>query len=211
MKRDRRMPDVFYTGELPPLKKLLLNICNIIAYFNGDIKRTESMKQSMKEAYDGKKMGDVKDYDTYAQDHYHKIASKLMEDVPNNIRGKDILDVGCGSGILTLKLLANGARKVMCVDISENMLKTLKNKVLSSGYDPDLIEVKTADAENLPFEDNSFDTVVSSMVFGLVPNQVKMLQEMVSVAKQGGVIGMSTQGPKLYLEFTIPAIDLLPK
>ncbi len=211
MKRSSHMPDVFYTGELPPLKKLVLNVSNIIAWFNGDIKRTGAMKQSMKEAYDGKRTEDVKYYDTYAQDHYHKIARKLMEDIHNNIRGKDILDVGCGSGILTLKLLTNGAKKVMCVDISENMLKTLKDKILSLGYDPDLIEAKIADAENLPFKDNSFDAVVSSMVFGLVPNQDKMLQEMVRVAKPGGVIAMSTHGPKHYLEFTIPVIDLLPK
>jgi len=46
--------------------------------------------------------------------------------------------------------------------------------------------VRVADAENLPFDADVFDVVLSSMVFSMVPNQEKMLKEMIRVAKPGG-------------------------
>ncbi len=68
-----------------------------------------------------------------------------------------------------------------------------------------------ADAENLPFEDNFFDIILSSMVFGLVPNQERMLREIVRLVKPGGIIALATHGPKHYLEFIKTIVDIVPK
>lgn len=209
MKKHKHWPDILWTGELPIFEKLILNISNILSWCNGSIKKTESMKQATKESYNGKRMDDVKHYDIYAINHYNKIAGELLCEL--NVRDKNILDLGCGTGILSLQLLKDKPNKVIGVDISESMLEIFQDKILAEGHDPDLIEVKLADAENLPFENDFFDLVVSSMVFGLVPDQGKMLGEMVRVAKPGGVIAIATHGPKHYMEFSKNIINLVPK
>lgn len=73
-------------------------------------------------------------------------------------------------------MLERKAKKVCGTDISEYMLDVLKKKIEVEGYHPDAVDVILADAENLPFNNDVFDVVVSSMVFGLVPNQEKMIK-----------------------------------
>jgi len=137
MKKRKHWPDILWTGELPIFEKLILNISNILSWCNGTIKKTETMKQATKEAYNGKRMDDVKNYDTYAINHYNKIAGELLCEL--NVRDKNVLDLGCGTGILSLQLLNDKPNKVIGVDISESMLEIFQDKITAEGHDPDLI------------------------------------------------------------------------
>jgi len=94
----------------------------------------------------------------------------------------NVLDVGCGTGALGHVAIEKGAKSAVCGDISYLMLKTdmAKNKVS---------EVKLMncqlDAEDRPFGDDSFDSVISGMTFGTLPDQEIVVEEMVRVAKPG--------------------------
>jgi len=87
----------------------------------------------------------------------------------------------------------------------------LRKKIEAAGYPPNLVDLSAADAEKLPFDDCVFDVVISSMVFGMVPNQDKMLSEMVRVVKPGGVIALSTHGPTHYAELSDAVFAVIPK
>jgi len=81
---------------------------------------------------------------------------KAMIDFVNTQTGQKILDVGCGTGILTNELAKNGAA-VIGTDSSKDMIDAAK-----SNY-PHLI-FQVQDATNLPYK-NEFDTVFSNAVF----------------------------------------------
>lgn len=68
------------------------------------------------------------------------------------------------------------------VDISEHMLKRAKKKAIERGL---IIEFKNNDAHNLPFNDNTFDAVISECS---LLDKGKAINEMVRVAKRGGYI-----------------------
>tara|TARA_R110002110_G_scaffold42375_3_gene133150 strand:- start:391 stop:942 length:552 start_codon:yes stop_codon:yes gene_type:complete len=91
------------------------------------------------------------------------------------------LEVGVGTG----KNLQYYAKDVdlTAIDFSKNMLDKARAK-----YNDDLLKLNflEMDVQNMDFDDNSFDTVVTSCVFCSVPDPVKGLQEIKRVMKPGG-------------------------
>ena len=71
--------------------------------------------------------------------------------------------------------------------------------------------VAQLDAESLPYDDNSFDIVISGMVFGLFPNQGKAVSEMFRVLRPGGLISLGAHGPEHYWEAIDTTIRSLNK
>ena len=90
--------------------------------------------------------------------------------------GERILDIGCGNGELTLRLMATGAQ-VTGVDISPDMLAAAR----ACGVDA--IE---ASAEWLPFEDATFDALFSNAALHWIKDHDAMLDEAHRVLKPGG-------------------------
>ncbi len=110
-----------------------------------------------------------------------------------------ILDVGCGRGLLLLsaaKRLTTG--KAVGVDIWQTKDQsgnkpetTLRNATLEGVSDK--IELKTADARKLPFEDASFDAVISSLAIHNLPDaagRADVIREIVRVLKPGGKLAI---------------------
>ena len=56
------------------------------------------------------------------------------------------------------------------------------------------------DAESLPFQDNSFDIVLTGMTLGLIPDQAKAISEMARVARHDGIVSVGAHGPEHYWE-----------
>ena len=111
----------------------------------------------------------------------HNLIIKQLEEIPLDAK---ILDVACGTGILTLrlaKLVPEGA--VVGVDFSPGMIAQALAKQVPEGFNVTFIE---GNAEDLPFPDNSFDYVVNSFGFHFFPNPEKAVQEMHRVLKDGG-------------------------
>jgi len=103
---------------------------------------------------------------------------------------KYILEVGCGVG----RTPAYVARKYRCrvvgVDIREKMIARSKERAKREGLEH-LLEFQVADAQDLPFEDDSFDVVMCESVVVMVPDQHKALSEYVRVTRPGGYVGLN--------------------
>ncbi len=96
------------------------------------------------------------------------------------------LEIGAGTGYFTLNLMRAGTiAKATCTDISPGMLATLKANAKRLG-----LKVKTvrADAEQLPFEDGSFELVLGHAVLHHIPDLPTAFGEMARVLAPGGTL-----------------------
>jgi trans-aconitate 2-methyltransferase len=120
---------------------------------------------------------------------YHKVSHpqfgwglKVLERL--ELRGDErVMDAGCGSGRLTVKLLERLPRgEVVGVDLSHNMLVQASEHVRNS---PGKIKFVQADLAHLPFE-NEFDVVFSSASFHWVPDHEALFESLARSLKPGG-------------------------
>jgi len=98
------------------------------------------------------------------------------------------LDIGCGGGIIA-EDLAEFSATVTGIDISYASLETARKHAKQNGLDIDYIE---SSAENLPFEDNSFELVTCCDVLEHVDDIAKVISEIKRVLKPGGIFVYDT-------------------
>lgn len=107
---------------------------------------------------------------------------KVRKDLLNGARGR-VLELGSGTGI-NFPLYSN-VEQVIAIEPSLGMIhQSLPKRNLAEVP----IEIINASAENLPFEDNSFDTVVATLVFCTIPNVELAILELKRVCKPNGKI-----------------------
>jgi ubiquinone/menaquinone biosynthesis C-methylase UbiE len=120
----------------------------------------------------------------------------VLDEVGNGLAAgaRRILDVGCGTGALAVaaagrwpSLLVDG------VDASDGMLAIARRELDER---PPLVRDRVAytraDADRLPFDDGTFDVVVSAFVLQLVPSRPRALREMRRVLRPGGRLAFVT-------------------
>lgn len=100
------------------------------------------------------------------------------------LAGRDVLEVGCGSGI-AVQLFAEAGARVTAVDLTEWAVETTRARLSAFGLAGTVLE---ADGEQLPFEGASFDVVFSWGVIHHSSNMDKALAELVRVCRPGGRI-----------------------
>ncbi|KAA2279408.1 class I SAM-dependent methyltransferase [Candidatus Nitrosocosmicus agrestis] len=105
-----------------------------------------------------------------------------------------VLDVACGFGNTAITARRIGA-KVTGIDITPELLSLAKEEESIAGFND--IVWEEGNAENLPFEDEIFDVVLSTFGHMFAPNQEKTAKEMLRVLKKGGRIGFTTWSPDL--------------
>lgn len=101
----------------------------------------------------------------------------------SKVEGKKILEVGVGTG-KNFPFYPDDT-EINAVDLSDKMLARARDKAQKQGVRENL---KQMDIQNLEFEDNTFDTVVSTFVFCSVPDPIQGLKEVKRVTKIGGKI-----------------------
>lgn len=126
----------------------------------------------------------AKGYDLAAKEYDKKksyldsFEKKQLLPLLGSIEGKKILDVGAGTGRLAIELARLGA-EVEALDVSEQMLFELNRKNKQ-------IKTFVGDAENLPFEEGTFDIVVAAFMIVHLKDPRRFFDEVYRVLKNGG-------------------------
>ena len=112
-----------------------------------------------------------------------------------DIRGKSVLDIGCGQGMYMLTFLKLGASKAAGIDIKKEDVDYTNSIIRKNGFTP---EARVADCTELPYADNSFDIVFSGDVFEHITYEQKdkCMAEIYRVLKPGGIVTIKTPNLK---------------
>ena len=105
--------------------------------------------------------------------------------------GERVLDVACGAGQLALPAARAGA-EVTGVDIASNLIAQAQARAQAEGLP---IRFEEGDAENLPYDDASFDLVFSLIGAMFAPQPARVAAELVRVCRPGGRIVMGNWTP----------------
>jgi SAM-dependent methyltransferase len=109
--------------------------------------------------------------------------------------GQRVLDVASGNGNASLAA-ARRFSEVTAVDYVPMLLEEGRQRAEAEGLSVDFRE---GDAEDLPFEDASFDVVISTLGVMFAPNQKKAAAELLRVVKPGGTIALASWVPDGYI------------
>lgn len=109
--------------------------------------------------------------------------------------GERVLDVAAGNGNVSLAAARRWC-KVVSTDYVPALLERGRARATAEGLS---IEFREADAEALPFEDASFDAVVSTFGVMFTPDQEQAAAEMLRVCKPGGLIGLANWTPEGFI------------
>lgn len=107
--------------------------------------------------------------------------SRWRRDQWARVEGDEILEIGVGTG-KNISYYPNDC-DITAIDIAPKMLQRARRRADREGVDVELME---ADAQNLPFADDSFDSAVATFVFCSVPDPVQGLREARRVVRPGG-------------------------
>jgi SAM-dependent methyltransferase len=103
--------------------------------------------------------------------------------------GMDLLDVGTGSGgTVAIPAALRGARVVGC-DVTPELFEHARSRAATAGVEVEWVE---ADAQDLPFGEESFDRVTSTFGAMFAPDHFRAAAELVRVCRPGGWIAMTT-------------------
>lgn len=134
-------------------------------------------KRKLKNRYDAT----AEIYDRRYRDIQRRKFQAILEDLGEAQR---ILDVGCGTGLF-IDELAREKQRIVGVDFSSEMLKVAKERTEN-------LNLISADADKLPFRDESFDAVMSLTLLQNMPNPERTVVEMARVTEGGGVIAITS-------------------
>ncbi|GMQ79875.1 MAG: hypothetical protein BMS9Abin03_322 [Thermodesulfobacteriota bacterium] len=107
--------------------------------------------------------------------------------------GEAVLDIGCGAGVDTIlaAMMAGPSGKAVGVDIVVEMLRRAEENLKMTGIKN--VTFKKVSGEQLPFEDESFDVLISNGVINLIPDKGATLKEAVRLLKPDGRLMIADQ------------------
>lgn len=101
-----------------------------------------------------------------------------------------VLDVGCGVGITAAYIAKRYGCRVVGIDLTPEMLPWAHKRAEKEGVSR-LVELKVADARNLPFKSGTFDLVLSESVIIFTKDRKAVLKECSRVLKKGGLLAIN--------------------
>jgi 2-polyprenyl-3-methyl-5-hydroxy-6-metoxy-1,4-benzoquinol methylase len=109
----------------------------------------------------------------------------------DHVRGKRVLDAGCGVGWGSKLILEAGAAKVVGVDISAEAIESCRRRV------PE-VDFREGDLQQLPLDDDAFDVVVCFEALEHTSDTGRTLDELARVLAPGGILFVSSPNPRVY-------------
>jgi ubiquinone/menaquinone biosynthesis C-methylase UbiE len=139
-----------------------------------------------------------------ADEPWHEAMELLV--LAGDLRGRRVLDVGCGTGRLAALLAERHACRVWGVDVSPEMLAVARERV------PRGVGLKRAAGEDLPFRDDTFERVTITLVAHHL-DRPRALAEIVRVLEPGGRLALLTFDPPsfegYYLNRYFPSLAVI--
>jgi len=147
------------------------------------------IKKMVKESY-GKRWAEEERCCDEPEDTLSTVHDALMSEL-SPAECMKVLDVGSGTGdtVLAIAREVGPKGKAVGIDFTKEGIAKARKKAQDSGLDG-IAEFRLADAEKLPFEDETFDAVISECVVCLTADKQKVLAEKVRVLKPGGRVIM---------------------
>ncbi|HOW06013.1 methyltransferase domain-containing protein [Methanospirillum hungatei] len=143
--------------------------------------------------------------DVYDQRYDHRERGRIYYDhIAGAVLGRinssgHLLDIGCGTGLFLERYLKEGTdRTATGIDISPGMIKKARERY------PDLPYV-VGNAELLPFESDSFDSISSLLAFSYLQNPGQSLKDCYRVLVPGGRLAVCTLGKNIFTS-SLPAL-----
>src|SRR5215217_4861712 len=135
---------------------------------------------------------------TWAAGNYAAVAEMIDDAPPRDLLAKadvrpeqEVLDVATGTGNVALRAAAAGAQ-VVGLDLTPELFETARRRAESHDVAIDWVQ---GDADRLPFEDASFDRVLSAFGVQFAPRHAAVARELVRVCRPGGRIGLASWTP----------------
>jgi len=129
----------------------------------------------------------AKKYDLFSSLH-REIADKLFDQIVKEVTPTAILDVGCGTGYLTVRLKEHFTQsKVIGLDFSPGMIKVARSK-------QEGISWVLADSDKLPFSDGSFDMLTSNLAYQWAGDLTRAFTEVKRVLGPHGILACTLFG-----------------
>lgn len=108
-----------------------------------------------------------------------------------DLSGKTVLDIGCGTGAITLSLVTDhGAARAVGIDVESHVCQEARARAAAAGHDA-TVEIVHVEPGPFPFEDESFDLVFSKDSIIHIPDKEALARETFRVLKPGGVFAAS--------------------
>jgi SAM-dependent methyltransferase len=120
------------------------------------------------------------------------IVSEELCDAIEILPDERVLDVACGSGNTTISAARRAWGNTVGLDYVPELLERARERAAAERLDIELVE---GDAEGLPFDDGSFDVVLSTFGVMFAPDHRKAAGELLRVCKPGGRIGLANWVP----------------
>jgi len=116
---------------------------------------------------------------------YPMTAMRMLREI-GGIREGICIDIGCGPGNLDIELAKRSKFKIIGLDIDADMKPLFEKRAREAGFQ-DRLSFVAGDAQDLPFEDDSADVIVSRGTLTFIPDIGKCLREVDRVLKPTGV------------------------
>jgi SAM-dependent methyltransferase len=136
---------------------------------------------------------------TWAAGNYAAVAEIIDEAPPRDLLarmdvtpGQEVLDVATGTGNIAIRVAAAGAQ-VVGLDLTPELFAPARRRAAEHGV---VVEWLEGDAEDLPFEDERFDRVLSTFGVQFAPRHEIVARELARVCRPGGRIGLVNWTPE---------------
>jgi ubiquinone/menaquinone biosynthesis C-methylase UbiE len=124
------------------------------------------------------------DYARFRRPYPPKVVSKILSCLNKPLRHCEVLDIGCGTGLLTIPI-AEKVKRVVAIDPSEKMLSFARNSARNTNG---VCEFSRARAEDLPFRDYSFDSAIMAVSIHHTDEELSLAEAWRVLRKKGTLL-----------------------